>query len=202
MTLSTSDNLPNSTQPGSITIARHGQPDADRSTRLDWRGYEDWWDNTYQPASLVAGQQPPAALVAAANGANTIFASTLVRAIETAKAAAPGRDLVIDKRLIEAELPPPEWPGRFQAKTWGVFARCSWWLGHARGRESRAEAEVRAVAAVDLLTEAAKSGPVLACAHGWFNRMMRPPLKRAGWKCVEDGGDTYWSFRRYEYRSD
>jgi broad specificity phosphatase PhoE len=202
MTSNAPDNLPISTQPGSITIARHGQPDADRSTRLDWRGYEDWWDHIYQPASLVAGQQPPKDLVAVAGDANTIFASTLIRAIETAKAAAPGRDIIIDDCLIEAELPPPVWPGRFQAKTWGVFARCSWWMGNARGRECRADAELRAAAAVDLLTDAAKKGPVLACAHGWFNRMMRPPLKRSGWVCVYDGGDTYWSFRRYEYRSD
>ena len=186
--------------PGRITIARHGQPDACRETMLDWRGYEDWWDNIYQPSSLVAGQKPPPGLVKAADDAHTIYASTLTRAIETAQAAAPGRELVIDKRLIEAELPPPEMAGRYMAKTWGVFARCSWWMGHARGRESRAEAEGRAEQAVELLISSAQSGHVLACAHGWFNRMMRPSLKREGWKCVHDGGDTYWSYRQYEYR--
>ena len=46
----------------------------------------------------------------------------------------------------------------------------------------------------------AQSGPVLACAHGWFNRMMRPHLREAGWQCIRDGGDTYWSYRQYEYR--
>ena len=28
--------------------------------------------------------------------------------------------------------------------------------------------------------------------------MMRPVLLRQGWRCVEDGGDNYWSYRRYE----
>jgi hypothetical protein len=28
--------------------------------------------------------------------------------------------------------------------------------------------------------------------------MMRPILKRQGWREVEDGGDRYWSYRRYE----
>jgi len=30
--------------------------------------------------------------------------------------------------------------------------------------------------------------------------MMRPELKRLGWRCVADGGDKYWSFRVYEFR--
>jgi hypothetical protein len=39
---------------------------------------------------------------------------------------------------------------------------------------------------------------VLLCAHGWFNRMMRPVLRKQGWREIEDGGDAYWSYRRYE----
>lgn len=189
-----------SNRSGLITIARHGQPDANRETRLDWRGYEDWWDNIYQTAGLVAGQDAPARLREAADASHTVFASTLPRSIETAQAAAPGRDLRIEPCFIEAELPPPTMPGRYMAKTWGVFARCSWWMGWARGRESRPEAEARAAMAVATLVEAAQDGPILACAHGWFNRMMRPHLRAAGWHCIHDGGDTYWSCRQYEYR--
>lgn len=191
-----------STPPGSITIARHGRPDANREAWLDWHGYEDWWDNLYQPASLAPGQSAPEALVEAAAASHTVFASTLQRAIETAQAVAPERDLVIDPVFVEAELPPPPMPGKFMAKTWGVFARCSWWMGQARGRESRVEAEARADAAVLRLIEAAAAGPVVLCAHGWFNRMMRPHLRRRDWVCVRDGGDTYWSWRRYEYRPE
>ena len=191
---------PSSSQPGSITIARHGRPDANREQWLGWRGYEHWWDEIYQPSSLVPGQDAPAELVSAAEESHTVFASTLRRSIETAEAAAPGRDLVIDPVFVEAELPPPPIPGVFMAKTWGVFARCSWWCGLSRGRESRHEAEARAEQAADRLIEAAAAGPVLLCAHGWFNRMMRPSLRARGWQCVRDGGDTYWSWRRYEYR--
>ena len=196
-----SDSLPSPPQPGPITIARHGKPDADRSAVLDWRRYETWWDDFYQPAGLAAGQVPPDDLIADAAAAQIIFASTLRRAIETAQAVAPGRDLVIDPCFIEAELPPPAMPGRFKAKTWGVFARCSWWLGFSRGRESRKAADVRAALAARILVEAAESGPVLLCAHGWFNRMVRPHLRALGWHCVRDGGDHYWSSRRYELRS-
>jgi len=198
MTLSSNDLQ--SLSPGSITIARHGRPDANRERWLDWRGYEDWWDNEYQPAGLVDGQSVPDALIRAAAESHTVFASSLRRAIETAQAVAPDRAPVIDPVFIEAELPPPPMPGRFMAKTWGVFARCSWWMGWSRGRESRADAEARARKAADQLIEAAAAGPVVLCAHGWFNRMLRPQLRGAGWVCVRDGGDTYWSWRRYEYR--
>ncbi len=203
MTQNASPNTAVSTAPGTpgmITIARHGQPDACRETMLDWRGYEDWWHNIYQPSSLVAGQDAPDGLKAAAAEAHVVYASSLQRAIETAQFAAPGRDLIIRDCLIEAELPPPAMAGRFMAKTWGVFARCSWWFGNSRGRESRVETEARADEAAQMLVEAAQHGHVVACAHGWFNRMMRPPLKQRGWKCVRDGGDKYWSYRQYVYR--
>ena len=39
---------------------------------------------------------------------------------------------------------------------------------------------------------------VVLCGHGWFNRMTRKILRRRGWQCVYDGGDSYWAWRRYE----
>ncbi|MEO1040438.1 MAG: histidine phosphatase family protein [Pseudomonadota bacterium] len=186
--------------PGSITIARHGEPDADRTIRMDWRGYERWWA-AYDEAGLKPGQNAPEDLVEQADGAVTVFSSTLPRARETAQSAAPERVLEIEAVFVEAALPPPPIPGRFKSRTWGVFARCCWWLGMARGRETRQEAEARAERAADRIVEAAANGPVILFAHGWFNRMLRPALKRRGYACVRDGGDWYWSWRRFEHRS-
>ena len=183
--------------PGSITIARHGEPDADRTVRIDWRGYEAWWA-AYDSAGLRPGQSAPEALVEQAAQAAHLFSSPLPRAHETAKAAAPERALIIDPVFVEAALPPPRIPGRFTPRTWGVYARCCWWLGMARGRETRAEAEARAERAAAIIAEAAQTGPVVLFAHGWFNRMLRPALKRRGYACKRDGGDFYWSWRRYE----
>lgn len=182
---------------GSITIARHGQPDADRTVRIDWQGYEHWWKG-YDAAGLAPGQSPPPELVRAAADANVVFSSSLPRAIETAQAAAPSRNLVIDPDFVEAPLPPPQMIGVLKPGTWGVYARIFWWFGSSRGLETRREAELRAERAADKLVIAAETGNVVLCAHGWFNRMLRPPLRRRGWKCVQDGGDTYWSSRRYE----
>jgi len=184
--------------PGAITIARHGEPNLDRRVSLDWRGYEAWWAR-YDEAGLKPGQEAPPGLREQAAAAQARFSSTLPRAIETALAASGDQTFTRDPMFVEAPLPPPPIPGRFSPRTWGGIARCSWWLGWSRGRESRSEAEARAARAAVFLTQAAQDGPVILFAHGWFNRMLRPALKAHGYACRRDGGDHYWSWRRYEH---
>ena len=183
---------------GSIILARHGRPDVDRSVHIGWRDYIDWWAN-YDLSGLAPGQTPSDALIAAAAGADVIFASPLSRARETAERVADSKPVTLDPIFVEAPLPPPQIPGRRRPGYWGVLARVAWFYGHSGGRESRHEAEIRAEAAVATLTARALRGEnVLMCGHGWFNRMMRPVLRAQGWRCVRDGGDSYWSFRVYE----
>lgn len=182
---------------GSIVIARHGQPHADRSVRIDQSGYRDWWKG-YDLAGLHPEERPPERLMELARASDVIFASTLQRAIHTAELVAEGREIITDPVFVEAALPPPPFWGKHRPGTWGVWARIAWWLGWHDGMESKAAAKVRAEAAVATLTAQALRGHnVLLCAHGWFNRMMRPVLKRQGWREVEDRGDRYWSYRRY-----
>jgi len=183
---------------GSIILARHGRPVGDRQKPLTWREYIDWWAE-YDRSGLSEGQTPPDVLVEATKNADTLYASTLQRAIATAESVADGRPITKDAIFIEAPLPPPPIWGKRNARSWGVWARISWWFGRHAGGESRQAAERRAEAAAATLTARALRGENVALfAHGWFNRMMRPVLKRQGWKCVYDGGDSYWSFRRYE----
>jgi broad specificity phosphatase PhoE len=183
---------------GSIVIARHGQPHADRKVRLDREGYREWWRN-YDLARLHPDECPPEALRRLARKSDIIFASTLPRAIHTAEMIADGRSIITDPVFIEAPLPPPGIFGRRSPRAWGVWSRASWLLGGHEDGESREQAEIRAEAAVATLAARALRGEnVVLCAHGWFNRMMRPVLRRQGWREVEDGGDRYWSYRRYE----
>jgi broad specificity phosphatase PhoE len=183
---------------GSIVIVRHGQPHADRSVRVDRRGFREWWAN-YDLSALHPDEKPPEALVKLAERSDVLFASTLQRAIHTAQMIAGGRQVITDPVFVEAPLPPPPLWGKRRPSAWGVYARAAWWAGMSDNGETRHEAEIRAEAAVATLTAQALRGHnVLLCAHGWFNRMMRPVLKRQGWREVEDGGDAYWSFRRYE----
>lgn len=186
--------------PAAIVIVRHGKPSLARDVRLTWREYEDWW-RAYDESGLAEGQAPPPALVEEVRGASALFSSTLRRAIETAAATVEGRGVIADPVFVEAPLPPPPLPGRARPVVWGGIARVSWWLGAARGAETRRDAELRAEAAVATLTARALRGEMVACfAHGWFNRMMRPVLRRQGWVCVRDGGDGHWGSRRYERR--
>ena len=182
---------------GSIVLARHGRPRGDRTVKITWQEYIDWWA-AYDRDGLHPDQTPSEKLKERASEADVIFASTLRRAIETAEAVAGGKTISTDPVFIEAPLPPPPVLGRRTPRAWGVWARVFWWFGRHAGQETRQEAEQRAEAAVATVTARALRGDnVLVCAHGWFNRMMRPVLRAQGWKCVEDHGDGYWSYRRY-----
>jgi len=186
------------TRIGAIVTVRHGQPHVDRKVRIDRRGYRDWWA-TYDKSGLHPEEKPPEALQRLAESSDLIYASTLQRAIHTAEMIAGGREIITDPVFVEAPLPPPPIWGKRSPRAWGVWSRAAWWLGLHGGGESRAQAEVRAEAAVATLASQALRGQnVLLCAHGWFNRMMRPVLRAQGWREVDDGGDNYWSYRRYE----
>lgn len=186
--------------PGWIVIVRHGKPEGDRKARLTWREYIEWW-NGYDAAGLVDGQKPPEDLLKLGREADAIFASTLRRARETAAAVAEGKPVTHDDVFIEAPLPPPPIWGRRKARRWGVYARVAWYFGLSGGRETRRESEQRAeAAAATLAAQALRGHNVVLCAHGWFNRMMRPVLLSWGWKCIHDGGDKYWSYRKYVRR--
>ena len=187
---------------GRIIVVRHGRPvpDRDAGPRLTWQEYRDWWAN-YERSPLADGQEPSAGLIKEAKEAPFIFCSIRPRAIETAQALANGRPIVRDEVFVEAPLPPPQWKDnrRFLPRTWNKIARISWLLGHANGEEPIETTRERASEAADKLVTAAGTGDdVVLAAHGWFNRMLRPELKARGWRCIRDGGDSYWSCRVYE----
>lgn len=190
-------------RPGSITLTRHGEPALSRKCLITARQYGDWWAK-YEVGGLLAGQTPPPELVAAAQGAGAIYASTRQRAQETAAAVVAGREVVSDVLFIEAPLPPPPIPDwiKLSPKWWGVVSRF-WWhaFDHHGGQETRAEAEIRAEQAARKLIARAETGQdVLVFAHGYFNHMVGARLKADGWKLVHNQGFKYWSQRRYEKR--
>ncbi|WP_292021080.1 MULTISPECIES: histidine phosphatase family protein [unclassified Brevundimonas] len=191
------------TRPGAIILTRHGEPALSRKCLITARQYGDWWAK-YEIGGLLAGQTPPAELVAAAQGAGAIYASTRQRAQETAAAVSAGREVMSDVMFIEAPLPPPPVPEwiRLSPKWWGVVSRF-WWhaFDHHDGQETRAQAEARADQAARKLIARAEGGQdVLVFAHGYFNHMVGRALKEDGWKLVQNQGFKYWSQRRYEKR--
>jgi broad specificity phosphatase PhoE len=190
-------------RPGAIILTRHGEPALSRKCLITAREYGDWWAK-YEIGGLLAGQTPPAELVATAQGAGAVYVSTRRRAQETAAAVVGGREVLSDVMFIEAPLPPPPIPDwiRLSPKWWGVVSRF-WWhaFDHHGGQETRAEAEVRAEQAAQKLIARAEGGQdVLVFAHGYFNHMVGARLKVDGWKLVQNQGFKYWSQRRYEKR--
>ncbi|HEY5410813.1 MAG TPA: phosphoglycerate mutase family protein [Caulobacteraceae bacterium] len=185
---------------GGIVLARHGEPALSRKIRLSSRQYREWWA-LYEAGGIRAGQSPPPHLIEAAARAGVIYTSTRLRAIETARALAEGRDFAHQEVFIEAPLPPPPCPDflKLSPRIWGVISRLSWWLGAHRGEETRQAAQKRAAEAARLLDEAARQGEnVLVVAHGFFNTMIGMELRRRGWRIVKGRGWRYWSTRYFE----
>lgn len=185
-----------------IILARHGEPDLSRKMRLNWRGYKYWW-RLYDEAGLKPKSKAPKIIKDLADQSDIIMSSTLPRAIETASRAAGRAPDSTHDVLVEAPLPPPNLGYiRLKPRTWGALARISWLIGFSGEGESNSEAKERAKEAALLLSEQASGGKMLFVAgHGWFNRMIRPELKKLGFKCVEDHGDLHWSYRRYERKT-
>jgi broad specificity phosphatase PhoE len=153
---------------------------------------------------LLAGQTPPEALRRFVAGCGVMVSSTRLRSIESAAALAAGRDFTQEAMLIEAPLPPPNWPSwiRLSPRFWGFIARFCWWFfNHHEGEETRREAEARADQAAAMLVSLASEGKdVVVLAHGFFNFMIGRSLRRMGWRMTDSQGFKYWSMRRFQRR--
>jgi hypothetical protein len=186
---------------GAIILARHGEPALSRKVKLSAAEYRKFWAS-YEVLGLLPGQTPPATLMTFVEKCGTLVASTRLRSIESAQALAKGRAFTREAVLIEAPLPPPNWPAwiRLSPRLWGFLARFWWWFfNHHEGQETRLQAEARADEASTMLIEIAEQGEdVVVLAHGFFNFMIGRALRRRGWRLVASEGYKYWSTRRFE----
>jgi len=189
---------------GAIIVARHGRPalDRDLGPRLSWREYIDWWA-AYEAGGLEEGQVAPEGLKDVVADADLFLTSSRLRAQQTMKRAAPGREAKGFAVFDEAPLPPPRlnWL-KLLPRNWNVLSRVVWVCGHSLDGESIREARARARVAAKELHEQAAEGKVFLAAHGWFNRMIRRELKKLGWRCSYNGGDSYWAWRTYHFPAD
>jgi hypothetical protein len=185
---------------GAIVLARHGEPALSRKVKLNAAEYRRFWA-TYEVLGLLPGQSPPKLLTAFVERCGALVASTRLRSIESAEKLAQGRAFAQEALLVEAPLPPPNWPGwiRLSPSLWGFIARLWWWyFDHHEGQETRSQAEVRADEAAAMLERLASQGEdVVVLAHGFFNFMIGRSLKKRGWRLVHSEGWKYWSMRRF-----
>ena len=157
-------------RPGAVILARHGEPALSRKVRLSAAEYRAFWAR-YEVLGLLPGQTPPEALRRFVAGCGVMVSSTRLRSIESAAALAQGRDFTQEAMLVEAPLPPPNWPSwiRLPPRYWGFIARFWWWyFNHHEGEETRREAEARADQAAAMLAGLASEGKdVVVLAHGF-----------------------------------
>jgi broad specificity phosphatase PhoE len=188
-------------KPGSIILARHGEPALSRKVKLTAAGYREFWAK-YEVGGLLPGQTPPERLKRYVAGAGTLMSSTRRRAIESAQTVMGERDFARHDVLIEAPLPPPNLPDwvKLSPKMWGFVTRVLWWyLNHHHGEEDRYQAEARADQAAAMLIDLAADGQdVVVLAHGFFNHLIGRALRRRGLNLVESEGYKYWSIRRWK----
>jgi len=188
-------------RPGAVILARHGEPAISRKVRLSSTEYRSFWAS-YEGRGLAPGQTPPEVLRRFAAGCGVMIASTRLRSIESAQALAGAREFAREAMLVEAPLPPPNWPAwvRLSPRLWGFIARFWWWyFNHHEGAETRREAEARADKAAAMLVALASQGQdVVVLAHGFFNFMIGRSLRRMGWRMTDSQGFKYWSMRRFQ----
>ncbi len=186
---------------GRIITARHGRPSLSRDLTLSSREYGDWWAR-YDESGLTPGERPPEGLVEIASRSKCVLASSMPRAIETAKQLTRNaREIPTDPLFIEAPLPPPPVPLlTLRPGQWGVVSRAFWAFGYApKGVETHYQAWRRVDSIVARLQGVAADGDVLLCAHGYLNWMIDVKLRRSGWRRTGQGrGNQYWSWRVYE----
>jgi hypothetical protein len=192
------------TRPGAIILARHGEPALSRKVLLSAREYREFWAK-YEIGGILLDHGPPDRLRKFVAECGVLVSSTRLRAIQSARTMVGEREFPHHEILIEAPLPPPNFPGwlKLSPKLWGFIARVWWWYfnHYDEGEENRAQAEVRADQAAALLIDLAASGEnVVVLAHGFFNHLIGRSLKKLGWKLVEGEGYKYWSVRRFERR--
>lgn len=192
---------PSKPRSGAITLARHGEPALSRKVKLSSREYREFWAR-YELMGLLPGQTPPPGLSAFVDTCDVLISSTRLRAVESALAVGGGRDFTRDEVLIEAPLPPPNWPSwvKLSPRIWGFMARFHWWFfNHHQGEESRRQAEARADRAAAKLEAIAEGGQnVVVLAHGFFNLLIGRALIKRGWRRTLREGYKYWSTRRFE----
>jgi broad specificity phosphatase PhoE len=186
-----------------ITLVRHGPSAVPSSARIRasaFRQFIEAEDN----AGIVAapGGGPPPSLQAEAAAAGVLLSSNVRRAIESARALAPTRDIVMDAIFREAPVPTDLWgPVRLRPTQWGVVARILWYLGWSGGVESLAEVKERAGVAAARLAELAHAhGSVMLVAHGIINLALARELRRHSWSGPPVPGFGHWASTRYSYK--
>jgi broad specificity phosphatase PhoE len=195
----------NAKRPGSpgrrlrVVLIRHGQPDIPISPRTGHEGFGRYIDD-YEEAGLDPGSLPPAELTDLLGELKAVFTSDRKRAHESARALAPGAELIADALFVEAPLAAPRLPLlRMRVPKWAVVARILWHAGYHPEIEPPAKARARAKKAAEILiARAEKDGMAVLVAHGYFNFLIGRALLARGFRQSGSHRARFWNAVSYE----
>jgi broad specificity phosphatase PhoE len=178
-----------------IVLVRHGRSAHVQTGWLDSEGIRKWRD-AYEAAGIAADDRPPVNLIDLVAAADVVVSSDARRAIESARALAPGREIEISPLLRELDLESPELGPvslPFRAWAFAIGGRMAMKMLHG-AYPSSGESKRIEDAAAWLIDLAEREGVVVAVTHASFRDLLAKKLRDGGWN-VDAGRRTraHWS---------
>jgi broad specificity phosphatase PhoE len=185
--------------PMRIVLIRHGRPAIATSPRTSHKGFRSYIDD-YECAGLDPADAPPEEIQDLVRELSAIYASTKLRATDSAKVLAPNAELIADPLFVEAPLAGPRIPLlRMKVPKWAIVARLLWHAGYHPEIENYRRAKHRASQAADILMKrAGAEGETALVAHGYFNAMIGRELRRRGFRKSGLHRVRFWNAVIYE----
>lgn len=183
-----------------IILVRHGRPAISTNFRICHKDFSAYID-AYEAAGLDPSCVPPEEVQDLLKGLSEIFTSDKPRSQDSARALAPGAELIADPLFVEAPLASPHIPLlRVKVPAWAVMARILWHAGYHPEIENYRRVKQRAKRAADILTHQAKkdAGISALVAHGYFNAIIGHELRRRGFRKIGSHRARYWNAVVYE----
>ncbi len=179
-----------------ITLIRHAPVQTDWETRLRI-GELDAWIRHYDRAPIDTAP-PPKTLVMQMASVRWIVASSLRRTTDSL--ARLGRVPDTADTLFDEAPVPSGWapPVRLRPMQWLIYFRLRALFGSLWPQSSMRRLVLGADrAAAKLIAYAEIHGDVALMGHGALNHFIAKSLKKRGWKPIEKGGKSNWSFSSY-----
>jgi broad specificity phosphatase PhoE len=182
-----------------IVLVRHGRPAIDGGERTSHHGFRAYID-AYEAAGLDPESVPPEELQDLVKELAAVYTSGSPRAQDSARALAPGAELIADPLFEEAPLASPRIPLlKLGVPAWAVMSRILWHVGYHPEIENYRRAKQRAKRAADILSAKAQSeGTTVLVAHGYFNAMIGRELSRRGFRKTGSHRVRFWNAVIYE----
>ncbi|QGM98101.1 hypothetical protein [Methylocystis parvus] len=172
----------------SIILVRHGPVALQAPGLLSFQEFVDYCE-AYERSGLAPRAQAPGETVARLRDVCAAFASTTMRARESARALGLER-AVFDSCFSEEPNVAPRIAGRWPLIFWFAASRGRG-AYHPAAERARDAMRRRARIAAQILIGASATGPAALVGHGWFNREIARALAEDGWRVARGATPSF-----------